>query len=683
MSVVGYCSLRLRRLRNLNQFLRAQCRYIPFCPGDEITHMLGWGLKDTAIKARKIANKYHLPYICIEDGFLRSLGLGVEGSLPHSLVVDYTGIYYDATQTSDLESLIKKSDFSQEDIKRANRGVELLKYYRLSKYNSSADLPISWVGNQKRVLVVDQTYNDVSVQAGYGSRQQFYTMLDSAIRENPDAEICVKIHPDVIVGKKKGYLLGQAQQNGCRVIAEDISPWALFEDIEKVYVVTSQLGFDALIAGKEVHCFGIPFYAGWGLTKDRQSLKRRNVSRSLTQVFCATYFRYCRYINPYTGYPCEFEDTVHLIAEQKRMLSRLSGRWVGIGFSPWKRRFIPNYLGRRGKIRFIYDYKQVHKVSAGGNALVWAGRVTEKLRTYSEKLGLKLWQAEDGFLRSSGLGVDLTVPISLVFDSKGIYFDARYPSDLEGILKETNFSQSLINRAQNLRKNILAKGVSKYNIGSCEKPGELRFPVERKVILVPGQVESDASIACGSPSIKSNQSLLNRVRSENPDAYILYKPHPDVEAGARLGTLQPGSDAVYDRLIRNIEISALLKHVNEVHTMSSLTGFEALLRGLKVVTYGLPFYAGWGLTDDKLLTRDTSAGIELDSFKARRGRKLTLDELVAGTLILYPLYVDPSSGEYIDAETAVALLDKNKKTTGSTGFIQEIYRWYRNRYLFK
>jgi capsular polysaccharide export protein len=48
-----------------------------------------------------------------------------------------------------------------------------------------------------------------------------------------------------------------------------------------------------------------------------------------------------------------------------------------------------------------------------------------------------------------------------------------------------------------------------------------------------------------------------------------------------------------------------------------------------VITHGQPFYAGWGLT------RDLAAPI------ARRNRLLTLEQLVAATLILYPRYVDP------------------------------------------
>lgn len=67
--------------------------------------------------------------------------------------------------------------------------------------------------------------------------------------------------------------------------------------------------------------------------------------------------------------------------------------------------------------------------------------------------------------------------------------------------------------------------------------------------------------------------------------------------------------------------------VDEVHTLTSLTGFEALLRGIEVHAYGGPFYAGWGLTNDRIDFPRRKAG-------------LSLEELIAGTLILYPSYYD-------------------------------------------
>ena len=78
--------------------------------------------------------------------------------------------------------------------------------------------------------------------------------------------------------------------------------------------------------------------------------------------------------------------------------------------------------------------------------------------------------------------------------------------------------------------------------------------------------------------------------------------------------------------------------------MTSLTGFDALLRGKKVVTYGLPFYAGWGLTQDMI-----KGAAALD----RRTRQLTLDELVAAVLLLYPLYWDWELKGYTTCEAVL------------------------------
>lgn len=81
-------------------------------------------------------------------------------------------------------------------------------------------------------------------------------------------------------------------------------------------------------------------------------------------------------------------------------------------------------------------------------------------------------------------------------------------------------------------------------------------------------------------------------------------------------------------------MGALLPQLHEVWTMTSLTGFEALLRGLPVTTLGAPFYAGWGLTRD------------LGPVPARRlaGARPTLEALVHATLIAYPRYRDPLTG---------------------------------------
>jgi capsular polysaccharide export protein len=106
-----------------------------------------------------------------------------------------------------------------------------------------------------------------------------------------------------------------------------------------------------------------------------------------------------------------------------------------------------------------------------------------------------------------------------------------------------------------------------------------------------------------------------------------------VEAGFRLGRIDDAVAGRFaDRIVRNASIHQLIGACSRVETMTSLAGFEALLRGKPVTTHGQPFYAGWGLTEDLCPI-------------ARRTRTVSLDELVAAALILYPHYLDPESGQ--------------------------------------
>jgi capsular polysaccharide export protein len=94
-----------------------------------------------------------------------------------------------------------------------------------------------------------------------------------------------------------------------------------------------------------------------------------------------------------------------------------------------------------------------------------------------------------------------------------------------------------------------------------------------------------------------------------------------------------------DEIVRGESMPSLLARVDAVHVLTSLTGFEALLRGLDVTVHGHPFFAGWGLT------RDLAGPLP------RRTRRLAVAELVAGALILYPLYLDPVTGRRCTPET--------------------------------
>ncbi|EWS56200.1 Capsule polysaccharide biosynthesis protein [Methylibium sp. T29] len=237
-----------------------------------------------------------------------------------------------------------------------------------------------------------------------------------------------------------------------------------------------------------------------------------------------------------------------------------------------------------------------------------------------------------------GLGANLVQPLSWVIDRRGMYYDARATSDLEELIEAGKFDTALLLRAQALREAIVQRGITKYNVGG----GAWQRPRgTHTVVLVPGQVENDASIAYGAPAVHTNLGLLEAVRKARPDAWIVYKPHPDVLAGKRPGAADIGEARQWcDEIVSDVPIHRLFEQVDELHVLTSLAGFEALLRGKPVVCHGLPFYAGWGLTEDRIP-------------HPRRTRQCTLDELVAATLILYPTYVSRVSGAFTTPERAL------------------------------
>jgi capsular polysaccharide export protein len=167
-------------------------------------------------------------------------------------------------------------------------------------------------------------------------------------------------------------------------------------------------------------------------------------------------------------------------------------------------------------------------------------------------------------------------------------------------------------------------------------------------------VESDASLGFGGGSVRTNIGLLKAVRENNPGACIVFKPHPDVVTRLRKsGAGEEGASAYCDAVVTSAPIHQLIEETDEVHVMTSLTGFEELLRGKTVVTYGRPFYAGWGLTKD------------IDP-PARRTRKLNIDELVAGALIRYSLYRSPATGHLCEPEQAIEELASGRSKLSHT-----------------
>lgn len=275
--------------------------------------------------------------IRLEDGFLRSFGTG-ESFPALSLVVDNQGIYFNSTRPSALENLLNSSvdvlDGIAADVARAR---SLVLEHRLSKYNHAPllDAGVLCPGDRQRVLVIDQAAGDLSVTLGGASKDIFAAMLAAARAENPQATIYVKTHPEVSSGRKGGYL-SQVQNGNCvRVLREAVNPLSLIEQMDKVYVVTSHMGFEALLAAKPVTVFGMPWYAGWGVTEDRQVCPRRVRQHSVEELFAAAYFHYTRYLNPVTRQRGTIFDVIDWLVRQRRMaFSNFIGQDSLFGYQP-------------------------------------------------------------------------------------------------------------------------------------------------------------------------------------------------------------------------------------------------------------------------------------------------------------------------------------------------------------
>ncbi len=229
-----------------------------------------------------------------------------------SFTFDDLTSYFDATRPSRLEQMLndKKIVISEKERKRARKCIDKIISNKLTKYNHQP-IFIPDIGRKgvKKVLVVDQSYGDMSILKGMGSDKTFKNMLDSAIKENPDADIIVKTHPDTIAGAG-GYYTGIKQNKNIYPITFPINPISLIQYCDKVYVCTTQFGFEALMCGKEVHTFGLPFYAGWGLTIDAQKCNRRTNTRTLEEIFYITYIMYSFYVNPEKNCRCEIEEAM-------------------------------------------------------------------------------------------------------------------------------------------------------------------------------------------------------------------------------------------------------------------------------------------------------------------------------------------------------------------------------------
>ena len=627
-------------------------------PDDDV---LVWGHSPYAGRGTRVAGATGAHLVRIEDAFLRSLHPGRSGDPPMGLIIDRRGIYFDASGPSDLEVLLATHPLDDTALlDRARGAMARIAAAHLTKY--AANDPDLEPPPPGYVLLIDQTRGDAAIRLGAASAHSFAEMLAHAMEDHPGAPIVIKTHPETRAGHRAVHFDPAALPQGVTIDDRPIVPQRLFEGARAVYCVTSLLGFEAILAGHRPVLFGVPFYAGWGLSDDRRPTPARR-QRKLTraQLAAAALILYPTWYDPYRDRLGRIEDVLGALEAEVRAWRADRAGYVAVGMRAWKRRHLTQFFG---PMRFTDD---TTTAAADGRAvMVWAGRETPTLVEACADAKRPLHRLEDGFLRSRGLGAELVPPLSLVVDDLGIYYDPSRESRLDRLIAAaTKMEPKQLLRAEELVARLVALGVTKYNPGGAAP--EVPLAGERPLILVPGQVEDDASIILGAGEVRTNAGLLTRARALYPEALILYKPHPDVVAGLRQGAVADDVLArCADAVLAQGDPAILLAQVDGVVTMTSGLGFEALLRGVPVTCLGAPFYAGWGLTRD------------LGPVPAHRKARPSLAALAHAALITYPRYFDPISGLPCPPEVALDRLADGAGLRGRPGLraLAKLQGWF-------
>ncbi|GAB5459475.1 MAG: hypothetical protein Hens3KO_25050 [Henriciella sp.] len=278
--------------------------------------MIGFGLRGSADKARKIVAKSQAELALVEYGLISAMGIPSLADFKFSLIVDDLGIFFDTTTRSRTEQLILDGDGDPILKARAKKFIQTVVEHDIVKYNDSPKMALEDVGNKRKILVMDQTSGDLSIEFGQCHKFDFSSMLEHALAQD-NAHVFLKLHPETVQGvKDANYDLRTLQGvENLTLIVDNCNAMHLIKQVDEVYVMTSGAGLEALMVGKPVTCFGVPFYAGWGLTTDMQPFSNERVERTLEDVIAAVFLKQTLWFDPITQQETTAERCLEVVID--------------------------------------------------------------------------------------------------------------------------------------------------------------------------------------------------------------------------------------------------------------------------------------------------------------------------------------------------------------------------------
>lgn len=602
-----------------------------------------WGLFQPE-DLESYALQHGIPVMRMEDGFIRSSGLGANHVLPYSICIDKTGIYFDSRRSCDLEYTLLNYNFDADPelMAEAQICISLVKKNKITKYNGFQEPISSAVYGKKngtRILVIGQVEDDQSVIFGCDKPITNNDVVRIAHRENPGAQIIYKVHPDVLAGKRSELSNPNDVADLALIVREPMSLDDALHGIDRVYTISSLAGFEALIRGIPVTTLGAPFYSGWGVTDDRQLVERRNRKLTLLQIFAIAYLKYAIYFDPATGNSLTAREVIEKLSyrivnqpgdEKNRTTSSPVVALFGAPYPLEMFSSISNgaeiLLVDRSIDTETFRVQWVEKIcNEGSVAYIWGGRLPESIIILMQNAGVVVYSVTPGVVHRMGIVSPPFAPSAWNIEPYEVEAFDGPDSYLVRVLEAGDFLQdrTLLNEAEQLAVKLTAHLDS---ISVAKTPTHrLRSGVR---ILVLGQPEDHAEVRYQGGKQFNSNDLVVIAHLENPGAEIFYRPDVANVKRKRPALSNPQLVKDYCSFVPTQEsLSTLINSCDHVFTISHIGGFEAILRGKTVTVFGRPFYSGWGLSEDRQ--------------KIERVRSLSANQLFAGSCLFAATYMDP------------------------------------------
>jgi Capsule polysaccharide biosynthesis protein len=370
-------------------------------------------------------------------------------------------------------------------------------------------------------------------------------MLAAALAENPAQKVVVLVPP----GLRGSELHRAAIRDGCNVVTGPVDSWAAVERADRVYTTGGEIGFLALLADCDVHCFGDAFYSGWGITRDASNVALRPFLRGIDEIFAGACLVATRYLDPYRQKRASFEDIASMLADWRKIDQANRRVAVCVGMSFWKRRRVADFFRSGAGAPVFRNSTRRALATAGAKparaVALWASRAPKDFVAAAERRQIPIVWVEDGFIRSVSLGSDFVPAASLVLDSRGMHYNPSVETDLQRILLKTEFDERMIRRARSLIVQLVARGITKYNLGAATL--SLDLPGDRRRILGPDK--SKTISRCCSTVVRLAATSICCAVSEPPTPTRLFST-------SRIPMSTPGTARVPSR-IRSRAISPI------------------------------------------------------------------------------------------------------------------------------